>query len=106
MGVGIGLAFASMANLIVEAVRPEQTGVATGMNTIMRSIGGAIGGQISASLLASSLSAAGLPTDRAFTFAFLASAGALVLALVAALLIPRRAAPEYEAARAAQPQAA
>ena len=33
LGLGIGLAFASLANLIVEAVRPDQTGVATGMNT-------------------------------------------------------------------------
>ena len=30
MGLGIGLAFASMVNVIVESVRPDQTGVATG----------------------------------------------------------------------------
>ena len=51
MGLGIGLAFASMVNVIVESVRPEQTGVATGMNVIFRNIGGALGGQISASIL-------------------------------------------------------
>lgn len=28
-------------NLIVEAVPPEQTAVATGMNTVMRTLGGA-----------------------------------------------------------------
>ena len=55
LGVGVGFAFASMANLIVEAVRPDQTGVATGMNTVMRTIGGAIGGQVAASILAASL---------------------------------------------------
>ena len=49
LGVGVGFAFASMANLIVEAVRPDQTGVATGMNAVMRTIGGAIGGQVAAS---------------------------------------------------------
>src|SRR3954447_8611453 len=32
LGWGVGFSFASMANLIVEAVRPDQTGVATGMN--------------------------------------------------------------------------
>ena len=37
-----------MANLIVDAVRPEQTGVATGMNTVMRSLGGSVGAQIGA----------------------------------------------------------
>ena len=40
VGVGVGFAFATMANLIVEAVPPGQTGVATGMNTIVRTIGG------------------------------------------------------------------
>jgi EmrB/QacA subfamily drug resistance transporter len=89
-GIGMGLAFSSMANLIVAAVRPEQTGVATGMNTIMRSIGAAIGGQVSASVLAGSVGASGLPTDHAFTLAFLVSAVGLLLAMVAAVLIPRR----------------
>ena len=42
-GLGIGLAFASLANLIVQAVPQEQTGVATGMNTVMRTLGGALG---------------------------------------------------------------
>jgi MFS family permease len=52
VGAGVGFAFASMANLIVEAVPREQTGVATGMNTIVRTIGGAIGAEIAASVLA------------------------------------------------------
>ena len=34
MSTGIGLAFAAMANLIVEAVPPAQTGEATGINTL------------------------------------------------------------------------
>ena len=38
LGIGIGLAFAALANLIVEAVPPDQTGVATGVNTIARSL--------------------------------------------------------------------
>ena len=89
-GVGIGLAYSSMANVIVAAVRPEETGVATGMNTIMRSSGGAIGGQLTASILAASL-AGGEPTDHAFTVAFLVSGAGLLLAAAAALLIPRDA---------------
>ena len=36
LGAGIGLAFASMVNLIIENVGPEQTGIATGMNTVTR----------------------------------------------------------------------
>src|SRR5581483_2414252 len=51
LGIGIGFAFSSMANLIVESVPAHQTGVATGMNTIVRSIGGAIGSQASAGIV-------------------------------------------------------
>jgi EmrB/QacA subfamily drug resistance transporter len=83
-GAGIGLAFASMATLIVDAVPQTQTGVATGMNTIMRSIGGALGAQIAASIV-------GAHADEAhFVVAFLVSAGGLVLAFLAGLCIPRR----------------
>src|SRR5689334_25360072 len=39
LGVGIGFAFASMANLTVEAVDPSETGMATGINTITRTAG-------------------------------------------------------------------
>jgi EmrB/QacA subfamily drug resistance transporter len=89
MGVGIGFAFGSMANLIVESVPPEQTGVATGMNTIVRSIGGAIGSQLAASIIAATLSH-GVPTERGFTYAFASAAAALAVAAVIALLIPRQ----------------
>ena len=55
LGIGIGFAFAALANLIVEAVRPDQTGVASGMNTIVRTIGGAIGAEVAASILAANV---------------------------------------------------
>jgi EmrB/QacA subfamily drug resistance transporter len=89
-GLGIGLSFAAMATLIVQAVPQSQTGVATGMNTIMRSVGGALGAQISASIVGAHVGAAGLPTEDGFVLAFAVSAGALALAFAAALLIPRR----------------
>jgi MFS family permease len=41
LGIGMALGFASLANLIIEAVPSNQTGVATGINTNFRSIGGA-----------------------------------------------------------------
>jgi EmrB/QacA subfamily drug resistance transporter len=46
LGVGIGLAFAALGNLIVQAVPAHQTGVASGMNTVLRTLGGALGGQL------------------------------------------------------------
>jgi EmrB/QacA subfamily drug resistance transporter len=93
-GAGIGLSFASMATLVVDAVPQTQTGVATGMNTIMRSVGGALGAQIAASIVAAHVGAGGLPAESGFVLAFVISAGALALAFAAALLIPRARLPE------------
>ena len=91
LGVGIGLAFASLANLIVEAVRPDQTGVATGMNTVMRSVGGSVGSQVGASVLAATVVGSALPTENGYTLAFVFAACACGLAAVASLAAPRRA---------------
>jgi EmrB/QacA subfamily drug resistance transporter len=89
LGVGVGFAFASMANLIVEAVPRGQTGVATGMNTIVRTIGGAIGAQIAASILAGHLLADGDTAKRGFTIVFVMCAAVLAVGVVAALAVPR-----------------
>jgi EmrB/QacA subfamily drug resistance transporter len=95
MGAGIGLAFAAMANLIVEAVEPTETGVATGMNTIMRSIGGSIGAQVVASIIAGHVAASThLPSESGYTEAFAVSSAGLVLAFLAALVVPRPGAGE------------
>jgi MFS family permease len=90
MGIGIGFAFAAMANLIVEAVPPEQTGVATGMNTIVRTIGGAIGSQVAAGIVTATL-LHDIPTERGFTIAFASSAGALFAGFAVGLLVPTEA---------------
>lgn len=89
VGVGIGLAFAAMANAIVAAVPPTQTGVATSVNTIVRTVGGSLGSAILAGLLAAGVTVNGTPTDSAFTQGFWLSAAVLVVGLVAALLLPR-----------------
>jgi EmrB/QacA subfamily drug resistance transporter len=88
LGVGVGLAFASMANLIVEAVRPDQTGVATGMNTVTRTVGGAVGGQVAATILAASLLSSGLPKEQGYTLSFIIMAAALAAGVVASLAVP------------------
>jgi EmrB/QacA subfamily drug resistance transporter len=88
LGVGIGLAFAALGNLIVQAVPSEQTGVASGMNTVMRTLGGALGGQLSATFIAGNV-ADDLPTVTGFTETFLMATGFLVLCFFAGLLVPR-----------------
>jgi len=105
LGVGIGLAFSAMANLIVENVRQEQTGVATGMNAVTRTLGGAFGGQVAATLLAGNLAAGGLPTDHGFQLAFVMCTVALVGALGFAIAVPRRRAERLATAPAPRPTA-
>ncbi len=92
LGIGIGLSFSAMANLIVQNVRQEQTGVATGMNAVTRTLGGAFGGQLAATLLASNLDGSGIPTSSGFTLSFLMCLIALAGALGFALVVPRRSA--------------
>jgi EmrB/QacA subfamily drug resistance transporter len=90
LGTGIGLAFAALANLIVENVRQDQTGVATGMNTVMRTLGGAVGGQLAATVLSGNLGPGGLPSSSAYGLAFALCAAALLVGLAVGTLIPRR----------------
>lgn len=92
MGIGIGLAFAALGNLIVQAVPAQQTGVATGMNTVMRTLGGALGGQIVATLIANNVTH-GLPNVTGFTASFALESALLVVAVIAGLLVPGRGAP-------------
>ncbi|MBB3677202.1 MFS transporter [Modestobacter versicolor] len=88
MGAGFGLAFAAMSNLIVAAVPPSQTGVASGMNANIRTIGGSIGAAVMASVVTAHAGAGGLPAESGYTNGFLMLTGALVAAALAALLIP------------------
>jgi hypothetical protein len=85
LGIGIGLAFAALGNLIVQAVSPHQTGVASGMNTVMRTLGGALGGQLSATFIAANNVAHGRADgDRLHrSRTFLMATGFLLVCLLA-----------------------
>ncbi|MEA2362291.1 MAG: hypothetical protein QOD71_1436 [Thermoleophilaceae bacterium] len=102
LGFGIGLSFAAMANLIVDAVPQSQTGEATGMNTIMRTIGGTFGAQIAAAIVAGHVvSGSDVAAESGFTAAFVLGAVAVALALLAATFIPGRRPPALAEAPAA-----
>jgi EmrB/QacA subfamily drug resistance transporter len=100
-GVGVGFAFAVMPKLIVDAVRPTETGVATGMNTVVRTVGGVVGAQVGAVMLAASSvpGTAGVPAESGFVEAFwIGAAGAVLAAVAACFVTPRRARREPAAA--------
>jgi MFS family permease len=87
LGIGIGLAFAALGNLVVQAVPAKQTGVASGMNTVMRTLGGALGGQLSATFIVDN-TAHGLPTVTGFEETFIMATVFLVVCMLSALLVP------------------
>ena len=88
-GIGFGLAFAAMSNIIVNAVPREQTGVASGMNANIRTIGGALGAAVMASIVATGADSGRLPDESGYTNGFLVLAGAMLIAGVVGLRIPR-----------------
>ena len=87
-GVGFGMAFAAMSNLVVQGVPPEQTGVASGMNANIRTIGGSIGAAVMSSIVTSTAHAGGLPRESGYTHGFALLTGASIAAALAAMLVP------------------
>jgi EmrB/QacA subfamily drug resistance transporter len=91
LGGGFPFTFAAMAKLIVDAVRPTETGVATGMNTVMRTVGGVVGGQVGAAILtADRIDGTAVPAESAFVTMFWLSAATALVAAVVALFATRR----------------
>jgi MFS family permease len=95
---GVAVAFGAMPKLIADAVSPTETGIATGMNTVVRTIGSAIGAQAAVTLLASStIPGTDVPAESGFsTSLWLGAGAALVAALLALAISPRRRALREE----------
>lgn len=89
LGVGFGLAYSAMSNLVVQAVPPEQTGVASGMNANIRTIGGSLGAAVMSSIVTSGAHPHGFPQNAGYTRGFLALTIAAIGAAVASLLVPQ-----------------
>ncbi len=101
-GVGMGLFFAPVANLVLSAVRPQEEGQASGANNAIRELGGVFGVAVLASVFAH---AGGYGSGASFVDGMRPAvfAGAVVVALgsVAAFAIkrhPRAAEAPAEAA--------
>jgi EmrB/QacA subfamily drug resistance transporter len=88
LGIGFGLAFSAMSNLIVEGVPHSQTGVASGMNANIRTIGGSIGAAVMSSIITASAVNGGLPTEAGYTHGFELLTVAAIAAAIASFLVP------------------
>lgn len=104
VGIGFGMVFATMSNVIVAAVPPHQTGVANGMNANIRTIGGSIGTALLTSIVAAHTLPSGMPTARGYTFAFAALGIASIAVPLAALLVPRHGRHESATPHEVTPQ--
>jgi MFS family permease len=87
-GFGLGIAYAAMTSLIVQAVPATQTGVASGMNANIRTIGGALGSTIMAAIVTGSLEPSGLPQESGYTSGYLVLAIFAFGAVLAGLILP------------------
>ncbi|MBC7645379.1 MAG: DHA2 family efflux MFS transporter permease subunit [Thermoleophilia bacterium] len=90
-GIGMGLFFAPMANVVLSAVGIEEEGVASGANNAIREIGGVLG----VAVLTSVFTSTGSYTDpikynHGLSVAVLVGAGVVAIGAVAAALIPRQ----------------
>lgn len=88
LGLGFGLAFAAMSNLVVDAVPQSQTGVASGMNANIRTVGGALGGAVLASVVTAGARADGLPVEAGYTNGFGVLVATSALAALVAVFVP------------------
>ncbi|MEV6350462.1 MFS transporter [Actinoplanes sp. NPDC051851] len=87
-GIGLGVIYSSMVNLIVQSVPMHQTGAASGMNTNIRTIGASIGTALVSSVVTAHPGAHNLPAESGYTESFLLLAVASTAAFLVALLVP------------------
>jgi EmrB/QacA subfamily drug resistance transporter len=88
IGIGLGLAFSAMSNLIVQAVPPAQTGVASGMNANIRTIGGAVGSAVMSTIVTATLLRDGFPSIAGYSRGFAFLGVVTIAAVIAAAFIP------------------
>jgi MFS family permease len=91
-GIGMGLFFAPIANVVLSAVRPDQEGKASGATNTIREVGGVFGVAVLAAIFSANGSY-GDPVAYVDGLQPAIAVGALVVGLgaVAALFIPARA---------------
>ena len=103
-GVGMGLFFAPVANVVLSSVRPAEEGQASGANNAIRELGGVFGVAVLASVFAS---LGGYQSGNAFVDgmnpAILVGAAVVAVGAVAAFAIPKRRAARQPQEVVAQP---
>jgi MFS family permease len=91
---GVGIGYAAMPTLILDAVPPREAGAAVGLNALMRSVGTTVSAAVMGTLLTSNTTALGagveIPTKGAFQLCFIVGAVAAFVGVAIAATIPKR----------------
>jgi EmrB/QacA subfamily drug resistance transporter len=105
-GVGMGLFFAPIANVVLSAVRPSEEGQASGANNALRELGGVFGVAVLAAVFSH---VGGYGSAQAFSdgmnAAVLVGAGVVALGAIAAFAMPPRVRRLGEPVAVAEPLA-
>lgn len=89
-GLGIGLAYASTASIIVESVPADRTGIATGVNANLRTIGSAVGSAFTTAVVFGAVEPGATPALDGYAVAWLTlAAGAVAAAILVLTVRPR-----------------
>ncbi|MBE3202445.1 MULTISPECIES: MFS transporter [Parafrankia] len=90
---GVGIGYAAMPTLILDATPPQDAAAAVGLNALTRSVGGSVAAALMGTVLASNTTAfegIRLPGEGAFTLCFGIGAIAALAGAVIAAFLPRR----------------
>jgi hypothetical protein len=90
---GVGIGYAAMPTLVLEAVPLREAASAVGLNALMRSMGTTVAAAVMGTVLTSSTTALGavdLPSESAFRICFVVGAVAAFAGVAIAAAIPRR----------------
>jgi EmrB/QacA subfamily drug resistance transporter len=89
---GVGIGYAAMPTLIMDAVPIQEAGSAVGINALMRSVGTTVASAVMAAILTGQTTLLGdveIPTEGAFRTCFLVATAAAVVGALVALTIPQ-----------------
>lgn len=100
ISIGVGIGYAAMPALVLDASPPHEAGSAVGVNALSRSLGTTLAAALMGTVLTSStveLGGVGVPSEGAFQTCFLIGAAAAFLGVAIAALIPRGSPADAEA---------
>jgi predicted MFS family arabinose efflux permease len=90
LGLGLGMTFAAIPGLIVQATPAAETGSAMGFYQVVRWVGAAIGSALTASVLAAHTTSTGHPSLGGYTTTLWISVAICAIAAVLAYVLPAR----------------